>query len=338
LGGISYYLWELCDILAADNEITVLAGACNESRRKPIREADPDVERHWIPFGSIKGHHLRFPGALWRFLRDFDVSEYDVAYTHAPLPFSIDIPTVTHYHDSERAEKQYAARGYGPLLRAAHIMLEPSRRIVDRRSLSASEYYIFNSKLCKNAWQRNYPFSSEWEVIYNGVDCEKFGPEPGREEYVLFVGDSRRKGIRHVNEFAKRSDRRVVVVGDLSCETTHLDVRRDVEHEELRSLYAHAHALIHPAKFEAFGNVILESLACGTPVVINENCGAAEIIDESTGIVTDDLLEGVDRVSQCDPAACRELAQQYTWEKTGERVVSVLSSVAARQRRPRTRT
>lgn len=43
--------------------------------------------------------------------------------------------------------------------------------------------------------------------------------------------------------------------------------------------------LIHPAKYEPFGQVITESIQCGTPVLISNMVGAKQIVDETVGTV-----------------------------------------------------
>lgn len=52
-----------------------------------------------------------------------------------------------------------------------------------------------------------------------------------------------------------------------------------------QALFTAADFTIHPAKYEPFGQVVSESVACGTPVVISHKVGAAEIISENEGIV-----------------------------------------------------
>lgn len=46
-----------------------------------------------------------------------------------------------------------------------------------------------------------------------------------------------------------------------------------------------ADALIHPALYEPFGQVISESIQCGTPVLISDMVGAKEIVDDAVGMV-----------------------------------------------------
>ena len=50
-------------------------------------------------------------------------------------------------------------------------------------------------------------------------------------------------------------------------------------------LMAAADLMIHPARNEATGTVLLESLACGTPVLCSSNCGFSPLVKESGGLV-----------------------------------------------------
>ncbi|MEM7104395.1 MAG: glycosyltransferase [Bacteroidota bacterium] len=46
---------------------------------------------------------------------------------------------------------------------------------------------------------------------------------------------------------------------------------------------------IHPARFEPFGQIVTESLACGTPILVSGMVGASEIIAEGEGVILDSL-------------------------------------------------
>ena len=50
-------------------------------------------------------------------------------------------------------------------------------------------------------------------------------------------------------------------------------------------LYTAVDFTIHPARFEAFGQVIVESIQCGTPVIVSKNVGAKEFVSPKEGII-----------------------------------------------------
>ncbi|MEZ4826966.1 MAG: glycosyltransferase family 4 protein [Bacteroidia bacterium] len=54
---------------------------------------------------------------------------------------------------------------------------------------------------------------------------------------------------------------------------------------EPQALYTAADFTIHPARYEPFGQVVSESLACGTPVIISGKTGAGEILSPSDGLI-----------------------------------------------------
>ncbi len=53
-----------------------------------------------------------------------------------------------------------------------------------------------------------------------------------------------------------------------------------VEEEKLNSYYSHAIALIYPSLYEGFGLPLLESLACGTPVIYGNNSSMPEVVQD----------------------------------------------------------
>ena len=153
-------------------------------------------------------------------------------------------------------------------------------------------------------------------VVYNGVDLERFHPRnrathraaaraeaavPFDAWTVLFVGSGfERKGLATAIEgFAALSDResRLVVVGkgdsrpyraaaarlDVGPRIAWLGARPDPER-----WYAAADVVVLPSRYEPFGNVHLEALAAGLPVVASTRAGGAEVIvDGRNGAVVD---------------------------------------------------
>ena len=149
----------------------------------------------------------------------------------------------------------------------------------------------------KQSYFKDYKF----RVIYNGIDLDIFKPTESnfREKYgledkyiVLGVASdwSERKGVDVMVQLSKRLDDRfkVVVIGTEKIDSGENILALPAQKQEiLREIYTAADVFANPTREEAFGNVNVESLACGTPVVLFNTDGAPESIDDTCGIVVD---------------------------------------------------
>jgi glycosyltransferase involved in cell wall biosynthesis len=95
-----------------------------------------------------------------------------------------------------------------------------------------------------------------------------------------------------------------------------------VPHALLPALFAAADVTVHPSLVEGFGNVRIESLACGTPIVTTAVGDAALIVDrpEAGRIVGTDPGDIADAVRELladppPPATVREAATRFCWER-----------------------
>jgi phosphatidylinositol alpha-mannosyltransferase len=96
------------------------------------------------------------------------------------------------------------------------------------------------------------------------------------------------------------------------------------DRDALVRLYRSAWVSVLPAFREAFGLVVVESLACGTPVVGMQDGGAVPGILGADGHVAEPTAESLANVllaaldSQPDPAACRRIAERYSIERCAD--------------------
>ena len=104
---------------------------------------------------------------------------------------------------------------------------------------------------------------------------------------------------------------------------------------ELRERYAAARAtLVTPRWIEAFGNVVIESMACGTPVVAYNRGGPAEIIEHGkNGILVPPgdgagLIAGVQAAARLDRRTVRARAEEFTFAKMADRLEVWIHSFA----------
>lgn len=89
---------------------------------------------------------------------------------------------------------------------------------------------------------------------------------------------------------------------------------------DLVSQYQQADLFVFPSRSDTFGLVMIESLACGTPVLAYDVMGAREILTTECGILAKGRLEDeIESGLKLGRLACRERAEEFTMQKTVDR-------------------
>lgn len=114
-----------------------------------------------------------------------------------------------------------------------------------------------------------------------------------------------------------------------------------VPQAQLRAHYGAADALVLSSSREGWANVLLEAMACGTPVVASRVYGTPEVVaaPEAGVLMRERSYQGVAdavnalRANYPDRAATRRYAERFSWDDTTEGQIDLFESVLARQSR-----
>lgn len=198
----------------------------------------------------------------------------------------------------------------------------------------------------------NYPCV----VINNGVEKEKFVPIPiniAREalnipkdsRVFLFVAQNihdKRKGLKElINalENLNMPNTLLVCLGTFhSVPESSVQIRCEgfVSNNRLQSLfYSAADYFVMPSFAEAFGQVALEALACGTPLIAFPNDGAHDLITSGNGVLcqdftVDSLVEGIKIAmnEEYDRMKIREDAiRRFSYDKIGKQYLELYEKI-----------
>jgi glycosyltransferase involved in cell wall biosynthesis len=168
-------------------------------------------------------------------------------------------------------------------------------------------------------------------MIHNGIDLDWYPFREDKDDFLVFIGRSYpEKGPTIAIEVARRAGLplAMVVKREEPFERSYWDeivapalndeveVYERISHEHKVDLLRRARALVFPIYWsEPFGLVMIEAMACGTPVVTRPAGAAVEVVEDGvTGFVrgsVDDLVDAVLRVGQCAPRACRERVARH---------------------------
>lgn len=194
-------------------------------------------------------------------------------------------------------------------------------------------------------------FSSpeSFRIVGNGIVTERYDVRliADQGEHLGFVGRiSPEKGLEDVAELSERTGREIKVWGMMQDPdywrrvldehpAARLDYRGFLPTDELQAELGHCAALVMTSKWvEAFGNVAIEAMATGVPVITYDRGGPAEIvIDGETGFVVpaddaDALVRAVARIDEIDRAGCRRRVDaEYSSLAMARRVSVWLNSV-----------
>ena len=167
-----------------------------------------------------------------------------------------------------------------------------------------------------------------------GVDTNLFNPakrnRSDKKIRLTYVG---RVAIeKNIKEFLNvKGDYKKTVVGDGPELKKYTNKYPEIEFvglkigEELAKYYADADVFVFPSKTDTLGNVILESLASGTPVAAYPVTGPKDILTDSRINTLDNSLEiSIQKALKVKREDCRHFALQLTWEGCTEQYLSYM--------------
>ena len=165
-------------------------------------------------------------------------------------------------------------------------------------------------------------------TCHNAIAIDHYPCDAGNDGYLLFLGRmSPDKGAHHAVKVAREVGMPLILAGKMHdvAERQHFDAHvgpylddsiryvGEVSHDEKVRLLQRATATVFPIQWpEPFGLVMVESMACGTPVVATRFGAVPEVIEQGrSGIIVnefDQLAAAVEQAAALDPGECRASA------------------------------
>ena len=99
--------------------------------------------------------------------------------------------------------------------------------------------------------------------------------------------------------------------------------------EALMEKYAQADVFVFPSKTDTFGLVMLEAMACGTPVAAYPVTGPKDVVVHGqTGYLDSDLALAIEKAQTIDRSQCRQHAEQHSWAACTDRFMQAFEQPA----------
>ncbi len=242
--------------------------------------------------------------------------DHDVYHSH--LDFA-------HYLVADSTDK--------PIIFTQHWF--PSQKIADAAKLNKHNVVLAVPVTNFMAEANHHLGIKSTDVIYHGIDLEKFGySSKKRSDRFVFVGRiAPHKEVHRTVAIAKAAGIGLDIIGKINPKD--MEYWHGIEplvdgqqikylgaknQQEVAEAFTNAKGFIFASEhLEAFGQVIVEAQACGTPVIVSDVGANGELVNnEVSGFLatTDEsFIEAINKIDQIDSHKCRVQAERFDVSK-----------------------
>jgi len=301
-GGTERVVAQLTDALVAQgHDVTLFASADSRTRaqlapmRKQALRLDP------APLKLDVAAHLTMLDEVRRRADEFDVLHFHIDLLHFPFFEHMAERTLTTLHG-----------------RQDFIDLPDTYRRWHRYPLVS----------ISNSQRRPMPFANWLGTVYHGLPLEQFRFSSTPDRHLVFIGRiSPEKRPDRAIEIAGRAGRLLKIAAKIDpvdaayhrekieplLAAEHVEFLGEVDDSAKNELLGSAAALLFPIDWpEPFGLVMIEAMACGTPVIAWNNGSVKEIVDHGvTGFVVDSMEAAVAAVRQAERLDRRAIRETF---------------------------
>ena len=300
-GGIELVVALLVDGLVDNgHEVTLFAAGGSHTKAKLVASMPESPDPRELGNGWYDGFH-----ALSTYLEIEQLGGFDVVHDHAGVVGPVCGSML---------------KGM-PVVHTLHGPWTPQTRVF--YSIAGHHVQLVAISEAQRADNTAVPYLG---TVHNGIDLSAYPYIEKKDDFLVFIGRANPdKGPKEAITIARRAGLPLHMILKRSepperhyyeheiapILASDVEVHENVSHEMKVDLLGRARAMIFPIRWpEPFGLVMVEAMACGTPVVTTNWGAAPEVVEDGvTGYRRDgedELVEALAAVRALSPAACRQ--------------------------------
>jgi glycosyltransferase involved in cell wall biosynthesis len=315
---VVHYLTE--ELVNEGHEVTLFASGDSVTNAKLISNVETGLRLKEDCIDSLAHHIVQIEEVKER-VHEFDILHFHTDYLHFPFTEQLDVPSVTTLHGR-----------------------------LDIPDLQPLYNKFQRQKLISISRNQQKPLSqANWAgTVYHGLPLDLHKQGQGDGGYLAFVGRiSPEKGVTESIEIAIAADTPLKIaakIDNTDKEYFETHVKRLLEHplitfygeineKEKSEIMGNAKAVLFPIQWEEpFGMVLIEAMACGTPVIAMNRGSVPEIInDKQSGFIVNSIEEAITAVFQIPKLSrdrVRELFEErFTAPRMAQDYINIYSSI-----------
>jgi len=301
------YLTE--ELVRLGHDVTLFASADSTTAARLVPMAPRSLRQDPGSTDTL-AHHVLMLEQVARVAAGFDVLHWHIDYLHFPISRRLGQPNVTTLHgrlDITDLQALYTEFSDMPVVSISNSQREP------------------------------LPHARWVGTVYHGLPASLFTPAYEAGEYLAFVGRiSPEKRVDRAVEVARRSGLRLRIAAKIDdadavyyreqiaplFELPFVEFIGEVTEPEKETLLRGARALLFPIDWrEPFGLVMIEAMACGTPVVAWRAGSVPEVLTDGTsGFIVEDIDDAVEAVAKTSDMDRRRVRCEFERRFTADRM------------------